>query len=545
MQDGSAAIKVLPDKSYMNKNPFYLPVTLDERTRNNLQEIQLYCKEDPNQPWVMKAKISPKQNYFNFKAPHDGEYWFTLVTVDKKGAASQLDETPNLIVHLDTQAPQIGMSALPECSDGKVVQVDVRDLNLDASKTQFLFQTGNKSWHRVEPMANTVNHYCIPRQAQLTGLVKVVAADLAGNSLVREFNLGSLPTVSTNVASRHNAPPTLDPLPPKSGPVVIESGPQEVVLVDTYPVTKPETPKSAPTRMLPAPSVTKKSGAPQSETVEVITQRTSDPIPPLTGDIKMVEEPGSSVGTRLIAQPSMEPARGPSLQPVSMNKQIVGHPHMYLDFQIDQLGPSGVGRMEIWLTKDQGQTWQKQGDTRPAKSPAEIDLPGEGLFGITLALSNGRGYGLTPPSAGDAPDCWVEVDLTKPAAEITSVRHAGPDDNALIITWTARDKNLTAMPIDLFFANDRKGPWYPIAKGLRNDGTYRWNVPGDLGPHAYIRLMATDQAGNVTTSESAQAVPLDDLSRPRARPLLITPGASPASLTPGVSPASPKASTQN
>jgi hypothetical protein len=70
------------------------------------------------------------------------------------------------------------------------------------------------------------------------------------------------------------------------------------------------------------------------------------------------------------------------------------------------------------------QSWQRLGEDANRKSPVEIDLPGEGLFGVSLVVTNGRGFGGTPPSPGDSPDWWIEVDVTKSrtSSEVTCQR---------------------------------------------------------------------------------------------------------------------------
>src|SRR5439155_21084322 len=144
-------------------------------------------------------------------------------------------------------------------------------------------------------------------------------------------------------------------------------------------------------------------------------------------------------------------------------------------------------------------------------------------YGVTIVVANGRGFGAHPPQTGDTPDWWIEVDTTKPKAELLNVRsNPNGDDGTLHITWNAKDKNLHSEPIDLFYAVNRQGPWLPIAKGLKNEGLYRWTPAPETGSHAFIRLTVRDQAGNVASSDSQQAVALDDLSRPRGRVVGIT-----------------------
>jgi hypothetical protein len=204
-------------------------------------------------------------------------------------------------------------------------------------------------------------------------------------------------------------------------------------------------------------------------------------------------------------------------------QQVVSNPRLMLEYQIEQLGQSGVGKVEVWLTRDKGQTWQRHAEDVDRKSPVEVNLPGEGQFGISLVVSNGRGFGGNVPKAGDTPDYCVEVDVTNPTADILGVRpESGNDGASLLITWTARDANLAAEPIELFYGASTSGPWTPIAKGVKNEGQFRWIAPRDLS-HAHVRLVVHDAAGNSTSVETSQAVALDDLSRPRGRVVSVTP----------------------
>jgi hypothetical protein len=219
--------------------------------------------------------------------------------------------------------------------------------------------------------------------------------------------------------------------------------------------------------------------------------------------------------THALSQTSQTP---PLHKSAPATKHLVNNSHVFLQYQIDNTGPSGVGAVEVYLTRDKGQNWTKIGEDADHKSPIELDLPGEGLFGVSLVVSNGRGFGAAPPAPGDAPEWWIEVDVTKPTAELSNVVPGkGNDAGAVLISWAVRDKNLSATPIDLYYALAPEGPWQPIAKGVRNDSPYRWTVPTNLGPEAYIRLVAHDTAGNATQTETTQPVTLDDMSRPRGR----------------------------
>jgi hypothetical protein len=194
--------------------------------------------------------------------------------------------------------------------------------------------------------------------------------------------------------------------------------------------------------------------------------------------------------------------------------------HATLAYQIDQPGPEGVGRVEVWMTRDKGQTWKFLCEDPDRSSPVEIDLPGDGLYGLSLVVGNGPSLAPTPPAPGEIPDWCVEVDTSKPVAQITGVRL---ENGALVITWTASDNCLKPEPIDLYYAARPDGPWLPIARSLRNDGNYRWAMPANLAAEIYVRLEVTDRAGNVAECQTPQPVARDSM-RPKAHVIGLAAG---------------------
>jgi hypothetical protein len=190
------------------------------------------------------------------------------------------------------------------------------------------------------------------------------------------------------------------------------------------------------------------------------------------------------------------------------NRQLINTTRASIDYRIDQVGPSGVGKVEIWLTADEGRTWQRFGEDADHRSPADLNLPGEGVFGIRLVVTNGNGFGGKAPVSGDAPASVVEVDLTKPFAQLREVEPVGAN-GTVDIRWTASDKNLGPEPVSLLYAAGREGPWLPVAQNLKNDGLYRWNFPRNGVSQFLVRLEVTDLAGNVSRCETQTPVVLD------------------------------------
>jgi hypothetical protein len=201
-------------------------------------------------------------------------------------------------------------------------------------------------------------------------------------------------------------------------------------------------------------------------------------------------------------------------------KQLLNTTHASLDYRIDQVGPSGVGKVEIWITADQGQSWQRLAEDTDRHSPADIDLPGEGLFGVRLVVTNGNGFGGSAPTHGEQPSAWIEVDTTAPFVQLRDVDPI-TDGGTLTIHWTAKDKNLTSEPISLFYRTRQDSPWQVVARGLKNDGSYRWTFPHSVGSQFFFKIEVADQAGNVSTVEAPNPVALD-MTEPRGCVLGIT-----------------------
>ncbi|MBV9123006.1 MAG: hypothetical protein JO112_06600, partial [Planctomycetes bacterium] len=398
----------LPSKIYTKRTAFKLPFRIDDKERGDLQEVRLYVKDGPNEPWTLKETAGPAQGDFTYRVAQDGEYWFSVVTVDKMGHCTPADvkaEPPGLIVVVDTKPPEFDVQPLTLTTGEPGLKCQVNDANPDLTKVKLEYQT-DRGWQTLEPFDLQQGLYKVP-DTSVKGSVRATVTDRAGNTNMREINL----TASASSPLEGHTP------------------------------VQPMTPAA--------------------------------PATPVVGNMR------NSTGA-------------PTLQ-------LINSAHASLDYKLEDEGPSGIGKVEVWITRDEGQTWQFLCEDRDRHSPVDIDLPGEGLYGISLVVSNGAGLGGTPPNRGDVPDWWVEVDTTKPVAQLLALRPGTGDEACMfLINWTASDKNLKAEPIDLYYTTERQGPWRPVALGLKNTGSYRWPVPHGIGPEFYFRMDVTDKAGNVT-----------------------------------------------
>jgi len=473
---GDSGGNKLPEKYYMAKNTLFLPVDVDPLSVPNIKEILFYVKDGAGKPWDLLAKVPPTQKGFECKLPKDGEYWFSVVTIDRTGVASPSDvnkEPPAVIVVLDTCDPQLELKTMPLSPEGICMKCEVRDANPNPAQTKFEYQDGNKNWRVLSPMPGQQDCFCIPHVAVWTGMVKVTCADRASHTVTKEFNFSDL-------AMKAASPPATTG---DNGVTKVAYNPEPSSVQQTQPAKTTSNIAAELIKTVPT----------QPAMPQQLPIQPSDIMPPQNLNCQQAN--------------CAKPAAGKCM--------IVSQPRISLDYRIEDEGKSGVGKVEVWITKDNGRTWDVLCEDPDKKSPAVFDLPGEGTYGIRLSVTNGRGFGATPPKSGEVPDYVVELDTTKPTAELKSVKLATDDCACIEIVWQANDKNLGSASVDLYYSSSAQGTWTPIAKGQPNSGKYRWFPPQSIGKEAYVRMVVTDVAGNSVRCDAAEAVALDDGTRPR------------------------------
>lgn len=203
-------------------------------------------------------------------------------------------------------------------------------------------------------------------------------------------------------------------------------------------------------------------------------------------------------------------------KPSTLNLRLVNSTRFGINYATEEVGKSGLGSVKLWYTVD-GRNWSCYGEDEDHESPFQVEVGGEGTYGFTLVAQSGAGMGDDPPKAGDAPQIWIEVDLTPPLVQIfPPVPGQGPAAGILSITWTAQDVNLAARSIKLSYSEHADGPWRTIAENLENTGRYQWRTPKDVPYKFFVRVEAKDRAGNVGRADTLRPVFID-LTRPKLK----------------------------
>jgi len=463
---------------YTSKTSFKMPVQIKDDVRSQLKEVCLYVKSG-KADWVRQESAAPTVQFFNYRVPRDGEYCFSVATVDKNGNMTPADigkEEPGLRVIVDSQPPSVELKALTAPDGETCVMCNLIDEHPDYQSIRITYRGANNKEIVLEPHSFKAGLFRVPSLETWGSVVRVTAQDRCGNKISRDLRLPGTAPVSVPAAGNNS------PYPSFSAPV---SAPAKETTVSIDPV---------PGQSVPHEAGIGSKQAPAGRTLV----RGSEPAKlPFHTESPMTDVQPQKVATANAAAPNAPAGR-----------QLLNTTHAALDYRIDKVGPSGIGKVEVWMTPDSGKTWQKLGEDADHRSPAEIDLPGEGLYGIRLAITNGNGFGGLVPQPGDLPTAWIEIDTTPPTVQLRDVDPV-TDGGSLHIRWNAADRNLGSGPISLYFRTQPDAPWEIMAKDLPNTGSFRWAFPHSRGSQFFVGIEVIDKAGNVMRAELPNAITLD------------------------------------
>lgn len=168
-----------------------------------------------------------------------------------------------------------------------------------------------------------------------------------------------------------------------------------------------------------------------------------------------------------------------------------------VDYEFDAAAANGARSVELWGTRDQGQTWSRWQVDDDRQSPLDVQVDAEGTFGFRIVIVGNNGLAGNAPRNGDDADLWVGIDTTAPVVRINTATYGeGEHAGQLDIRWTASDASFAENPISIFFSDNSAGPWTTIAAGIPNSGRYFWPIDPRIPEQLFLRIEARDRAGN-------------------------------------------------
>jgi len=489
-------------------------------------EVQLFLSTNRGESWRPIDRQRPDSRRFLFRAPRDGEYWFATRTIDRAGRARPDGAVqPELKVLVDTQPPQLNLTATAG-RDGRVTaawQFADPDIAPKSFTLHYKLDAGSP-WKSValhgSQLDQSGRNYegqvaWTPDANQSQVIVRAEVRDRAGNASVVNRTV-FLPTRNESVADggfdRRAG----------SGPVAAAgnagqrwpSEDQRRRQAQSRAAQWPERDSSGAGRFANS------NDAPRSD--DRVAPAAVTPIAPASGPVRRgpviaesTQNPPEQSGEVSSSRPV---ATGWDVKlPPGEEPQMTNRSEFVLHYEVESVGPTGVGRVELWGTTDGGRSWRQWNTDGDRQSPVEVAVNDDGIYGFRVVVENKNGFGEAPPKPGEPAEIWVGVDRVKPQARLIAAEYgSGHDEGHLRIQWQARDEKLAARPVTLLASDGSQGPWRTIAAGLPNDGVYRWKIDEQAPRRVYLRIEVRDAAGNVGLHELAQPVSTEPL-RPQGR----------------------------
>ena len=527
---------------YWSKSEFTIPFHIDNDGATP-SAVLLETSSDDGLTWAPYARDGVKSRQFRFTAQGDGLYLFRIKTIDNFGQAYDPGSAP-LRVLVDTTSPEVSLE-IDIDPQGRLVanfQVIENNPRLDAIRLEFQTESTG-SWTAASFDTNRVN------SSEITGrgildvpgaarqlVVRLIVKDAAGNES-EVTRLPQLPRTASalsgmQLASGRNSPPP-SPKPTSTSSMAGGGAPSAARLGNGL---EPVTPQLNSTQDSLAAGTSKggfgkeqrpyefqpirKEGLTSSDlsssktgigpgllaTTNVSQDLANTPL--LLGDPGPVSDLKKSAFTDYSTNYSSETSlqASPIQSPFGTTRSIDQKPYhssskaFSLDYSVDQHGSSPVTSVELWGTSDEGQIWELWGTDPDGKSPFEITVETEGLFGFRMVLVGTNGLTANRPRNGDNADAWISVDTQLPTARLVSALYGrGNESGSLVIEFNAQDEHFSDRPIKLSYSELPTGPWVTIVSGHENSGRYLWKADPNLPRRVYIRLEAFDQAGNIGT----------------------------------------------
>ncbi|QEH32350.1 hypothetical protein OJF2_08200 [Aquisphaera giovannonii] len=552
---------------YQQKRSFRIPFKIDKQSQSQLKQVELWVSEDSGYNWEGKSQTTPDLGHFVFRARHDGEYWFATRTKslnDEYSPPLNQQVEPSMKVVVDSMKPTVVLESDGRRGSRAGVRWEVKDEHLDPSSLTIEYQTaGAREWRKA-PIRRLGLIGSTSWDAGTADEIRVRASvlDKAGNRGEHEITLPEGTAGAADFAAADAEPAGGPGEAAGSGSAVIVGGsgfPPVQEGPEPSPASAPAPASGGMTRRVnasrrelaatPRPSAAagewaNPGGAPRGANAA----RPNDPgwssygNPSPSGNGGYGPVAGFAAGAGPQAAPDAGFGPGPAAGYASAagagmgavaggnggRVSLLPSPRFKLQYAVEDAGPNGPTAVELWVTRDGGNNWQKLAEDADRVSPFDVDLGGEGRFGLCLVARSASGLGEQPPAPGDPPQSWVEVDATPPTVQLNPPQiGTGANAGKVLISWLVSDRHPAQRPVTIFWRPDQPGAsWQPVVEGQEAMGQYIWTVPPSYPSRLQIRVEAADEAGHRGGAETTETAPvIVDRSRPRSRIIGLDPNA--------------------
>jgi hypothetical protein len=526
--EGSAGQVRLPElvrtKHRTFSIPFRLPATQDADAAP--QRVIMSVSKDLGGSWEAAGEVAPSVGTFTYQAGADGEYWFRLRAIDRKGRARG-GEGPDMRVLLDAAGPRLA-ARVWKGADGEILcRYAAIDDSIRMDSLTLEYRTAEaQGWKTVaaegvlsrESPAHLVGEEIWWAGEKVEALtVRISVADSAGNQTVRQFTMEATdPNVDQTALAQELGAPSL---PTQEAPV--ESTASRSV-TQAYSATDGGRPSGGWTAETAAawsaeqPRAASAGGQTDhgSEPRSVLVRRTESPSA-LASDAAAAGDPtggrsllASTSGGHTLPPTAQSPGGPQPLEYRGRPLQLSRSRRFAWDYELPAERPNATRlRVELWSTRDGGLSWQKTAVDDDAQSPINVVLPAAGLYGFRLEIMPDLTDGNSGPRPGDAAESWIGIDEDPPHVEfLGATRLSEVENSGIVIRYTSRDQLPAPKTARILFSPNAEGPWATIATEVDNQGDYHWQPARVTPARVYLRIEVTDAAGNVGAVTSPEPV---------------------------------------
>ena len=507
----------LPDAMVTKLKQFAIPFNIADSSdpARSPRTVQLLGSTDRGATWYIIGAADASQREFAFRSSGDMEYWFRLRSLNGYGMPMESDNpAPQKRVIVDTVAPELALIAQPyrrpdAAEPQTLVRWRVQDPHFDPAGFRLLvWNVLDASWKVV-----TFPESCWDGAAPIwdgevicpfspveTTTFRAEATDLAGNFISRQVGVSASTGEVNDAIGGGGAAGSLDP----SMLYPSERAAAEAERVRRLPGTSTVNSGGWRGTIQTGPNVDRSrvSGADASASQE-------------SDDDQVSVEIISAYGTRTPADQGR--FRG---LPEGVRPQMSSARDFEIGYDVGNVGPSGVARVELWGTRDGGRTWKSFGADPDRASPLHVTLEQEGWYGFIVTVQSGAGVGGTPPESGDPAQIWIGVDRTPPAGRFLDVKY---DSGKLTATYEIEEVWLAERPVRFFYASSVDRAWTPIGTdSLDATGLFIWTLDPSVPDRFYLRIEMRDRAGNTGICEWPEEI-IADRVRPSAKIRAVQP----------------------
>lgn len=205
-----------------------------------------------------------------------------------------------------------------------------------------------------------------------------------------------------------------------------------------------------------------------------------------------------------------------------LSPSITARPEVDLSINVNDAGPAGLSSTQLWISRDDGQTWTEGPMITEGFKTIHWKTDGDGRYRLALLLVDQAGN-MSPTPKGKSEDQFnVLVDSQKPVIELTSAnglseadkptatkRRAFKGGDRVQVQYIIKDVYLADNPVTVYLQTEPDKGWIEVGRGLSADAAFRFELPAHATKTARVKVSAIDMAGNVGETVASETFQID------------------------------------